>query len=396
MHRRARAGTPLCTPSADECGWPAGVDNSPATCGRCGTLCGGVIVNVEQHRPARIDMSRRYTLSAGTRVFPRSANSVQIGTEAPRCVVVMDAPGDSIPILDGLDGAATVSQVLAAHHADPLVWSSLLGQLADAQLLIPVEQLDRSHIPAVPGAHLSDERSGLAHRYGHVAAVRILQTRDDALVVVRGDSTIAAGIATGLAAAGIGHIHHEPGTTNRPPPGTPAGQRRGPGARRGSHLSARLREAYPTVRVHRPAAHQHPTMVVMTGDAVPDLSLAASFVRSHVPHLAVTAGVARTVVGPLVLPGRSSCLSCAHRHRTDADPEWPVVARQLADDPPRVSAFLAAAAACLAVGEALEHIDGIGKPRTVDGTLEWWSGDLAPRRRSWAAHPECGCRTAAG
>jgi hypothetical protein len=352
-----------------------------------------VIVNVEQHRPARIDMSRRYTLSAGTRVFPRSANSVQIGTEAPRCVVVMDAPGDSIPILDGLDGAATVAQVLAAHHADPLVWSSLLGQLADAQLLIPVEQLDRSHIPAVPGAHLSDERSGLAHRYGHVAAVRILQTRDDALVVVRGDSAIAAGIATGLAAAGIGHIHHEPGTTNRPPPGTPAGQRRGPGARRGSHLSARLREAYPTVRVHRPAAHQHPTMVVMTGDAVPDLSLAASFVRSHVPHLAVTAGVARTVVGPLVLPGRSSCLSCAHRHRTDADPEWPVVARHLADDPPRTSAFLTAAAACLSVGQVLDHIDGMDQPSTVDGTLEWRSGDLAPRRRSWTVHPECGCHS---
>ena len=355
---------------------------------------------MKQNQSARIDMSRRYALTAGTRVFPRSATSVQIGTEAPRCLVVMDAPGDSVPILDGLDGARTVAQVLHAHDADPLLWSSLLGQLLQAELLIPVEQLDRSHIPAVPGAHLSDERSGLAHRHGHAAAVRILQTRDDALVVVRGDSPTAAAIATGLGAAGIGHIHHEPGSQSRQStaagPGSPTGQRRGLGTRQGSRLSASLREAYPTVRVHRPAAHQHPTIVVMAGDAVPDLSLAASFVRSHVPHLVVAAGLARTVIGPLVLPGRSSCLSCAHRHRTDADPEWPVVARQLAEDPPRTSAFLTAASACLAVGEVLEHVDGIGKPRTVDGTLEWWSGDLAPRRRSWTAHPECGCRTSPG
>ncbi len=356
------------------------------------------MTNVKQNRPERIDMSRRYTLSAGARVISRSGSSVQIGTDAPRCVVVMDAPQDSGPVLGGLDGRSTVAQVLLEHGADPLVWSSLLDQLVGADLLIPVEQLDRTHIPAVPGAHLSGERSGLAHRYGDAAAVRILQTRDDALVVVRGNSPIVAAIATGLAAAGIGHIHHEPTETTQSAPGAvpggPTGRRRVPVSRQGSHLSARLRDAYPTVRVHRPAAHQHPTIVVMAGDAVPDLSLAAIFVRSHVPHLTVAGGVARIVVGPLVLPGRSSCLSCAHRHRTDADPEWPMVARQLADDPPRTSALLTTAAAWLAVGEVLEHIDGISKPRTVDGTLEWLSGDLAPRRRSWTAHPECGCRIA--
>ena len=358
------------------------------------------MTTVNQNQSARIDMSRRYTLSAGARVIPRSGTSVQIGTDVPRCVVVQDAPGDSVPVLAGLDGASTVAQVLLAHDADPLVWSSLLGQLADADLLIPVEHLDRTHVPVVPGAHLTGERSGLTHRYGHAAAVRILQTRDDALVVVRGNSPMVAAIATGLAAAGIGHLHHEPaGPAPTEPAAVPAGpavQRRGPGARQGSYLSARLRETYPTVRLHRPAAHQHPTIVVMAAHAAPDLSLAASFVRSHVPHLAVVAGVARTVVGPLVIPGRSSCLSCADRHRTDADPEWPIVARQLADDPPRTSAFLTAAAACLAVGEVLEHVDGMGKPRTVDGTLEWRSGDLAPRRRSWTAHPECGCRPATG
>lgn len=360
--------------------------------------------NVKPNRPARIDISRRYALSAGTRVFLRSASSLQIGTDAPRCVMMLDAPGDAVPILGGLDGVRTVDQVLLAHDADPLLWSSLLGQLVEAELLVPVGHPDRSHVPAVPPAHLTDERAGLAHRYGQAAAVRILQTRDDALVVVRGQYPIAIAIATGLAGAGIGHIHHEPPVPGRSQPeaqaltvarsGGPGTQRRHPGNRRETTLGARLREEYPTIRVHRPAAHQHPTIVVMAGDAVPDLSLAASFVRKHVPHLAVAAGVARTVVGPLVLPGRSSCLSCAHRHRTDADPGWPQVAGNLAADPPRASAFLTAATACLTVGQVLEHVDGVGQPSTVDGTLEWRSGELGPRRRSWQVHPDCGCRSA--
>ena len=104
---------------------------------------------------------------------------------------------------------------------------------------------------------------------------------------------------------------------------------------------------------------------------------------------------ARAVVGPLVLPGRSSCLSCAHRHRTDADPvgrRWPGSSRRTI---PRAPVFLATAAACLAVGQVLDHIDGVVMPSTVNGTLEWRSGDHVPRRRSWIDHPECGCRDGA-
>lgn len=352
-----------------------------------------MIANVKNNNPARIDMTRRYALSAGARVIPRSATSVQIGTDAPRCVVVMDAPTDSLPILNGLDGASAVGQVLSAYDADPLVWSDLLGQLAAAELLVPVAPPDRGNSPAVSGAHLTDERSDLTHRHGQGTAARILQARDDALIVVRGGSRIASSIVSLLAAAGIGHIHHDVDRPARPGSAQPAGTpRRSSTTRQRAAGVVNLREMHPTVRVHVPAAHQHPTMVVLAGDAMPDLSLAASYIRDRVPHLAVTAGVARAVVGPLVLPGRSSCLSCAHRQRTDADPEWPVVARQLADGHVGGSALLTAAGAYLATGEVLAHVDGLATPRTIDGTLDWRAGEIAPRRRTWSAHPDCGCR----
>jgi len=347
-----------------------------------------VIGTVKLTGSARIELSRRYTLPFGTRVIPRADDCVQIGTESPRCVVVRDAPRESVQLLGALDGASTIAEVLTAHDADPLMWSGLLGQLMAADLLVPVEPTDRTGLPAPAGAHLTDERAGLAHRHGHVAAARILQARDDSLIVVRGAGAVARSIASLLAAAGVGHLHCESGGPALRPRTRTSTDTAGP---RPADVGASLRSSYPTLRVHPPAAHQHPTIVVLAGDAVPDLGMAAAYTRSRIPHLAVTTGVARAVVGPLVLPGRSSCLSCAHRHRTAADPGWPAVARQLTDDPQRAPAFLAAAAACLAVGEVLEHIDGVVRPTTVNGTLEWHAGDLGPRRRTWTQHPQCGC-----
>jgi hypothetical protein len=353
-----------------------------------------VIVTMEQTRPTRVDMSRRYALSDTARVICRSTDSVQIGIDEPRCVVVHQAPSETPSVLAALDGARTVAAVLTSHDADPVLWRALLDQLLAIELLVPTESAEPGPT-FTPGAHLSDERSGLVLRHGHAAATRILQARDDALVVLRGSGVLAAPVATLLAASGVGHIHHEPTrptpwtlATTPPPPPAPV---RGAGRARGE-VAAELLRTHPTVRVHPPAAHQHPTIVLLAGDPVPDLGVAASLVRSRVPHLAMTTGIARSVVGPLVLPGRSSCLSCAHRRRTDADPDWPNVARTLAGERTRASALVTSAAAHLAAGQLLEHIDGAACPQTVNGTLEWRAGDPVPRRRTWDLHPDCGCR----
>ena len=61
--------------------------------------------HVDSKRSNRIDMTRRYTLLSGARLIPRAPDTVQIGTDPPHCVVVMDAPGESLRILGSLDGA---------------------------------------------------------------------------------------------------------------------------------------------------------------------------------------------------------------------------------------------------------------------------------------------------
>jgi hypothetical protein len=75
---------------------------------------------------------------------------------------------------------------------------------------------------------------------------------------------------------------------------------------------------------------------------------------------------------------------------TDADPGWPLIRHDLLDRPQPTPAVLAAGAAALATAEVLEMVDGLRRPGTVDGTVEW-GADGPPRRRSWPRHSECGC-----
>lgn len=346
----------------------------------------------KQDVAARVDLSARYALSADVPLIIRTPDEVQIGAEEPRRVLLINAPPEAGPVLSGLDGSVPVGAVLAAHDADPLVWHTLLEQLLSADLLVAVA--DESTGPIRGSGHLSQERIGLVHRHGQAAAGRILQARRDALVVVRGDSTAAALVATLIAAAGVGHVHHDPTRTGLVAVDSRFGPRGGPADRRraGPSADAAVRAANPSVRTHRPAPHQSPSVVVLAGDAVPDLGLAATLVQQRLPHLSVLTLAGRAVVGPLVLPGRSGCLGCVHRHRLDADPGWPVVARTLARQAPRAPVTISAIAAAFAVGQILDLVDGADTPVTVNGTIEWTAQGLSGRRRSWPEHPDCGCR----
>lgn len=357
-----------------------------------------------------LDVEGRYALPFGTRVIQRATDCVQIGTEPPRTVVIRNAPVHAAAVLSGLDGGRTVAELLQEHEpTDHAGWLRLLEELLSVGALLRVNDPERAESPMTVGAHLTEERAALTHRYGHAAAARILQARDDALVVVRGNGDVAFSITAHLAAAGIGHLHHD--TQRRTLPWLPVGQATH-GLNMGSaesaadsgtasaaaaaRRSADLRSRYPALRLHSPAAHHHPTAVVLSGGTVPDLGLAAGYSRAQVPYLSVATSAARVVVGPFVLPGRSPCLLCIHRHRTDADPQWPAVAGQLGAASSQTSAMLTAAAVCLAVGEVLEYVDGVQPPRTVDGTVEWPAGGTGPRRRTWLQHPDCGCRTTHG
>jgi bacteriocin biosynthesis cyclodehydratase domain-containing protein len=114
----------------------------------------------------------------------------------------------------------------------------------------------------------------------------------------------------------------------------------------------------------------------------------------RLPHLVAEVREDVGVVGPFVQPGRTACLRCLDLTRTDRDPDWPVVALQLAAGTGGAVACdsaLALAVAAQATVQALTLLDGDDLPAAAGGTLELTLPDWRWRRRSWQLHPDCDC-----
>lgn len=324
---------------------------------------------------ATVDLRATYTIPGDLPIVRRGDSTLQIGTEPPRRMMLLDAPAEAAEVLARFDGATSADEAVARSAGDRAAWRSLLAAMLAAGMLLPVGR----GAAAVP-AHLRGEHLSLIHRFGAAAADRLLGARGDAVVVLEGEGPVAGATAAILAGCGVGHVYHDgrgsraAGRTARPPAWA----------------------APPDVRVHRPAPQVPPSVVVLAGRTAPDPARAAQLVTSLIPHLAVSVSPARVVVGPLVLPGRSCCLNCIDRHRTDADPGWPAVARALRELAILPGALATQVAAELAAGQVLDLLDGQHRPDTVNASVERILGSPQVRRRRWPVHPDCGCHLLSG
>lgn len=142
-------------------------------------------------------------------------------------------------------------------------------------------------------------------------------------------------------------------------------------------------------------------LVVLADYLVPDPRLVRELHAARVPHLPVRVRDGTGVVGPLVLPGVTSCLGCADLHRRDRDSAWPAVAAQLrhtVTHADRATVLATTALALSQVDRVIAAIRGaaagpeLAAPPTLDATLELdlTTGSMMTRR--WVRHPLCDCR----
>ncbi|EUA07122.1 hypothetical protein I553_0111 [Mycobacterium xenopi 4042] len=87
-------------------------------------------------------------------------------------------------------------------------------------------------------------------------------------------------------------------------------------------------------RTSKPHATPTPArtdLVLLCDYLVADPRMLRDLHTEVVPHLPVRVRDGVGLVGPLVIPGVTSCLGCADLHRCDRDAAWPAVAAQLRD-----------------------------------------------------------------
>lgn len=159
------------------------------------------------------------------------------------------------------------------------------------------------------------------------------------------------------------------------------------------HTSARLQRSTPSAHGK---SWQYVHLAILADDLIVDTRLLRTLTEAEVPHLSVRARDGTGLIGPMVLPGITSCLECADRHRSDRDEQWPALAAQLTG-----TVGIAAPATVLGtVAVALAQIDRVlsafrgqapGPLVTLNATLELDLATHALTARHWTAHPLCPC-----
>ncbi len=327
---------------------------------------------------------------AGRPLLRRGPDRVQVGLDPTTALVVEGLTDIASAALLRLDGTT-------GRH-------DLLSLAPELEGVLDVLE-ERGALEDAPGSTLAAWRrqrhdadlAALALTTGSTpAAEQVLVRRARSSVVVRGTDRAAAHVAVGLAAAGVGTVALE-GPDRRATAADVAvfaPWEAGVSWRDQVADAVRRLGAHPVrVGVRAPAL----VVVCAAADAdVPwtDPELCDDLVADGVVHLPVAVSGAAARVGPMVVPGITPCLWCLDLRARDLDPAWPALADQLRLRHPRARAHdgvLAAAAAVLAVAEALRVLDGSGDPATYAAQLHLQAPSAVPREVPVVRHPVCGC-----
>lgn len=355
----------------------------------------------------------RPALKSGLLPVWRDRDTLQIGID-PRRAVALSGMSKAAFVVGLLDGSRERHQVIAAAAARGVpaqATERILTLLAAGGALDDFPASTFRQIPPALRARLAPElaTTSLAHGDGDGGA-RALARRRAAVVRIEGDRRIGRAAARILVASGVGRVEFvrpaqqdatRPFSTRRPATiSQPAARRsvtpgRSPAA---SRPPARRTTGAPQAgrTWHQAgAASAEPDLVILAGRQ--PLARLAQLAGDHVPHLAVIAGEAIGVVGPLVVPRRTACLLCLDYLRAGNDPAWPLILAQLGrrrPEPPACDAVLATAVAAQAAAQAVIAIEKNPlASAAVNGTLELVLPDWRWRRRTWPQHPSCPCAT---
>jgi bacteriocin biosynthesis cyclodehydratase domain-containing protein len=150
---------------------------------------------------------------------------------------------------------------------------------------------------------------------------------------------------------------------------------------------------------HAGVPQEKADLVVLSDSLAADPRMLRDLHSARTPHLAVRVRDGTGLVGPLVVPGVTSCLRCADLHRSDRDANWPAVAAQLRDavgTADRATVLGTAAVALNQVDRVIAAVrGGVGvdraphPPSTLDTTLEIDVSTGSTIARRWTRHPQC-------
>ncbi len=340
-----------------------------------------------------IVVPERLRLAPGRVALWRSPSCLQLGLDQQRAMVIDDLPEPLAALLRRIDGIRSTTELVTEAQAAGSPRHDALSMLADLHRCGLVQEASAAdHGP--PGWHrvaLATEAASWSI-HNTLAPRDLLRARREATVRVMGSGRVAVAVATSLAATGIGHLAiHASGAVAAADLGT--------GYQPDDLGRARAAAAVDAVRRYAPEviidARRRPDLIVLCDVVVPEPTMVTELFDAGIAHLVGYAHEGTAMVGPLVWPGRSSCLHCAELHRADVDIAWPKLSAQLVGQVAAAGLACTQLAAAFTVEQVLATlagpVDGLPSPPTWDAALELDPLRGTLRRHPRPTHPRCGC-----
>ncbi|KAA9155525.1 hypothetical protein FPZ12_029460 [Amycolatopsis acidicola] len=253
-------------------------------------------------------LPKRPRLRPGLETFDRRPGEVQIGLDPRHALVATGLTPDLVKVMHRLDGSFRTDELFEITESENV--EKLREILAS---LTRVGLIEEAWSPAGHGRVAGEVGMwSLRARY----PIRDAFTRRaHSAVVLYGPGRLTIAIATQLAAAGVGHVQVETD-------GYVSEQDTGSGyldsdigrQRRLAAISA-IQRVNPAIKARRLGRDRQPELAVLADSIVPAPEIVRMLVQEGVPHLPVRVREGLGIVGPLVYPGRSTCMRCADLHR---------------------------------------------------------------------------------
>ncbi|WP_133854490.1 TOMM precursor leader peptide-binding protein [Labedaea rhizosphaerae] len=334
---------------------------------------------------AELPVPRRPRVLAGVAVLRRRTGELQIGIEPDHATVLSGLSPTVERAMHRLTGAHTVADLLGTSP-EPQEHDELAKVLRQLDKRGLVE--DATDHPRPTARLAADVTSSVLNG---LTGAHVPDLRAHATIEVHGNGRLAIAVACLLAAAGVGRVHPIAGGVVVPEDVGTGYLESDVGRPRRTAAREAIERVEPCA-VTRPL--RRPTLVVLADSAVPRPDVVTKLSRAKVPHLLVRVHERTGVVGPLVVPGRSSCLHCADLRRTELDPCWPSVAAQLAGQTRPADLACAQAVAALAAAQALRFVawrPPQSPPPVWNGSIELDPFESTTLARDWPPHPACPC-----
>ena len=337
--------------------------------------------------------SGRPMVNPGLRRVWRDTRTLQFGVDVSRPVVVHDLTAGMAQLVSALDGTLTHSEVSELAHAlglDLDIVDALISRLESQGVIVDGNNWPGSrHLSRRARDRLLADHNAQCLLRGVHDAVRRRERLAQAEVSVHGVGRLGSIICALLTASGIGRVvpvdDERVSATDLSVAGFAWSALGKPRCLITEHTTR-----WSSVNKESPLRISSRWSVVT--NACPSRSIASRLFHQGVPHLVTASAEQWTRVGPLVVPGVTSCLRCFDLNQSERDSAWPTVAAQLDPVPPTVTgdSNLVTATAAIVVMHLLEAID-LKEPPSANGVTFMQMPDGAMVHRAAPSSSQCGC-----